>query len=264
MNKIIVISGFCAVGKDTIANELREKGYNFVVSHSTRPMRDGECEANPYHFINKEEMLSMKDNDELVEIREYNTLVDNIPDTWYYAVHRDAIKDDESYVVVLDRLGTSEFKEYYGNRVLSIFIDANDDIRKARSKTRGDFNESEWQRRLEDDRSQFNADDFLSVYDYVVKNETDDYHNCLDEIVSIIKDDELTNSSYNIRDVVRDKILNSKYDGLYHPYNTCECVGDMPCSNQSIHECEFGYFQEMTEEQKEIHPFVIGSKNDAR
>ncbi len=49
----------------------------------------------------------MIENDEFLEYRTYNTLVENIPDIWYYGVNKKAVKENSAYVVVLDKLGLS-------------------------------------------------------------------------------------------------------------------------------------------------------------
>lgn len=157
-DKIYVLAGFSGSGKDTLAAVLKEKGFNFVVSHTTRPMRDGEYEGNPYHFVTTAEMLNMIKNDELIEYREYDTLVDGVPDTWYYAAHKNSIEDGKPYAVVLDMLGLEEFVEVFGKRVIGIHIKVPDDIREKRAKLRGSFDKTEWDRRLADDLKEFPLD----------------------------------------------------------------------------------------------------------
>ena len=51
-NKIIVLCGKSGTGKDSLAKLVKERlNLNFVVSHTTRPMREGESNKNPYYFI---------------------------------------------------------------------------------------------------------------------------------------------------------------------------------------------------------------------
>ena len=55
-NKIIALVGFSSAGKDTLAKYAHDNlGYNFVVSHSTRPMRAGESQG--IHIIS---LMTMK------------------------------------------------------------------------------------------------------------------------------------------------------------------------------------------------------------
>ena len=168
-NEIIVIAGFSGAGKDTIAKELSDKlGYKFVISHSTRPMRTHESEGNPYFFISNEDMLSMFANEEIIEAREYNSVYGK----WFYALHKDQIKDNEKYVIVADLLGAEKLKHHYGKRVKSIFIDCSEPERKKRcQESRKDFDNDEWTRRYLDDSTKFNTDNIIKICEYVVYND---------------------------------------------------------------------------------------------
>jgi len=76
---IITILGKSSSGKDTAARILeKDYGYNFVVSTTTRPIRDGESERNPYNFVSDSTFKDLIKDDELIEYREYNTTVSNV------------------------------------------------------------------------------------------------------------------------------------------------------------------------------------------
>lgn len=163
-NNIVVLCGYQGSGKDSLASLLQIQGYEFIISHTTRPMRCNETQGNPYHFISKEEFLSTKDD--FIEYRSYNTLVDNIPETWYYGVKKGAVKPDKKYVVVLDKQGLEDFKKEFGNRVKSFYIEVNDDIRKQRAIARGSFDETEFNRREIEDKKNFKGIET----EFIVKN----------------------------------------------------------------------------------------------
>ena len=188
-NKILVISGFSGAGKDTIAKLINQNSdYNFVISHSTRPMRPGESQGDPYYFISDNEMCTMAFNKELIEGRCYKSIYGN----WFYAAHKDQIKQDKPYVVVLDVLGYREVKKHFGDRVVGIFIHVDDNTRLERAKSRKDFNIKEWDRRLMDDNTQFNFDTIIKEYNYIIDNI--DLKNTIkqcNEIISNIKSQEL-------------------------------------------------------------------------
>ena len=152
-NKIIALAGFSSAGKDTLANFMSEDlGYDFVISHTTRPMRPEESEGNPYYFITDNEMCSLSINNKLVEAREY----DSIYGKWFYAVSKDEISDDKKYIVVVDINGYKQLKEYFGNRIIGIFIESSEPERRSRAiASRADFNIDEWNRRLNDDMEKF-------------------------------------------------------------------------------------------------------------
>ena len=50
-NTIVVLCGKSSSGKDTLASYFKTQGYKFIISHTTRPMRENESEENPYYFI---------------------------------------------------------------------------------------------------------------------------------------------------------------------------------------------------------------------
>ena len=151
-NIILAIVGFSSAGKDTLAKYAHDNlGYNFVVSHSTRPMRAGESQGNPYYFINDNEMCSLFVQNKLIEAREY----DSVYGKWFYAVSKDEIEDSKKYVVVVDFSGFQSLKKHFGDRVQSVFIECSEPERRKRAQLRGDFNFDEWNRRYEDDKAKF-------------------------------------------------------------------------------------------------------------
>lgn len=188
-NNIIVICGFSGAGKDAISNLLKERdNYNFVTSITTRPMREYESEGSPYYFLtmneNFEELIK---EDKLIEYRTYNTLFNNEPRTYYYGVEKSEIEDNKKYVVVLDVVGLCEFKKYFKDRVISIYIDVDSDEREKRARLRGSFCEKEWQRRLNDDKRIFSSETFIDNIDFIVDNNTKNIEDCYNKIKNILK-----------------------------------------------------------------------------
>lgn len=161
LKEIIVLCGKAGAGKDTIATGLKNKGYNFIVSHTTRPMREGESQGNPYYFVSDEEFKQMFNNEEFLEARCYKTKLNNKEAEWFYGVHKTAIDDDKKYVVVLDIEGLKDFKKMFTDRVISFFISVSDSIRTERAKKRGSFDLTEWNRRLKADNRDFSKEKIL-------------------------------------------------------------------------------------------------------
>jgi len=64
----------------------------------------------------------------------------------------------------------------------------------------------------------------------------------------------------DIQDLVTEKIKNSDYDGLFDSSGECACVGDIPCGEVNT-DCTFGYFMNLTDEQKVEFDFMIGLSN---
>ena len=182
-NIILAIVGFSSAGKDTLAKYAHDNlGYDFVVSHTTRPMRPEESEGNPYYFINDNEMCSLFVQNKLIEAREY----DSIYGKWFYAVSKDEISDDKKYIVVVDINGYKQLKEYFGNRVIGIFIESSEPERRARAiVSRADFNIDEWNRRLKDDIEKFPQD--LIKKNFKLRIENNNIENSKDLLRAISK-----------------------------------------------------------------------------
>jgi len=186
MNKVIVICAFSGAGKDTITKYISDNyNYKMVISHTSRPMRPSESEGNPYHFITKKQFEDMITQDEFIECRKYNTLVNNISDVWYYGLHCDSIDlSKHSYIVVLDILGLIEIKKHFKNNIISFFIDVDEPTRKQRAISREGFDQTEWDRRYKDDEEQFTFDIVNREVDYIIKNY--DFDKCVKYILEKI------------------------------------------------------------------------------
>ena len=81
----VVVSGPSGVGKDTVFNILKtaDRWWHFAVSHTTRPMREGEEDGREYHFIDQttfERMLTSGQFMEYAQVhgRWYGLSVDEV------------------------------------------------------------------------------------------------------------------------------------------------------------------------------------------
>jgi len=187
-NIVIVLVGFSSSGKDTLSKYISDNyNYQMVISHSSRPMRPNEDEGNPYYFITRKQFEDMIKQNEFIECRKYNTLVNNVNDVWYYGVSKNSIDlTKNNYIVVLDILGLIEIKKYFKDNVISFFIDVDEPIRKQRAINRQGFDPTEWDRRYQDDVKSFPQELINKEVDYVVENY--DFNRCVSEIISKIGD----------------------------------------------------------------------------
>ena len=182
--KTFVITAPSSAGKDSIVNELKDK-YHVPTSFTTRPKRDYEIDGKDYHFITKEEFYFKFNNNEILEHREYNTLLNGKPDTWYYGLTDNSLSDDIN-VIIVDLQGLRQLKEIFvESELTSIYIYVDDNERKNRAMKRGSFCEVEWARRLEDDNRLYTNYVINTEIDYVVENNNLD--NTVKEILEIIE-----------------------------------------------------------------------------
>lgn len=171
MIKIYV--GKSASGKDYFLNKDVKSGkFERVVSYTTRPKRPKEVNGRDYYFVSKELFLDMQKTGRLLESRSYNTLVDGKEDIWYYGSPFLTDYKDKDYVVVVDVQGAIDYIKRYGSAYVVInFVEVSDEIRKNRAIRRGGFNETEWNRRVDDDSIKFSelAKYYLAYLDAGIK-----------------------------------------------------------------------------------------------
>ncbi|XP_057546583.1 guanylate kinase 3, chloroplastic [Amaranthus tricolor] len=117
---IVVISGPSGVGKDAVIKKLREvrENMHFVVTATTRPMRPGEIDGKDYHFVSKQEFLSMLEKNELLE----HALVYGD----YKGIPKQQIREfmAKGYDIVLrvDIQGAATLRKILGNSAVFIFV----------------------------------------------------------------------------------------------------------------------------------------------
>ena len=168
---LMILCGKSGSGKDAIQTKLERYGYHRLVSYTTRPMRENEKNGVTYNFVSKDQFLKMMESDQLIEWRSYNTLVNGVEDTWYYGLKKTSLCSYITYTVILDIEGAKEAVRYYGaDKCFVVYVDVPDDTRKERAVQRGSFDETEWNRRLEDDNIKFADSELEGLVNYRVSN----------------------------------------------------------------------------------------------
>ena len=157
-NYIIAVTGKSSSGKDSIGRVLsNQHGYKYVVSTTTRPMRSNETNHIDYHFVSEDVFNVLIDKNKLVEYRYYDTIQDGLPSRWHYGIEKSEIDlSKNNYVCVVDLVGLADLKRGFGHKVISIYIDVPEEIRRIRAVARDKFfEEDEFSRRCKDDDVKF-------------------------------------------------------------------------------------------------------------
>lgn len=141
---MIVLVGASGSGKTSVAKELGKRGYNRVVTYTTRPMRDGEKDGVDYHFLSDEDFDTIKDG--FVEHSTYRG--------WKYGCDICA-KDinNKNSVVILTPKGMRKLKKLYQlylKDTFTVYLDVDRGSRLIKMIQRGDDIEEAYRRNLSD------------------------------------------------------------------------------------------------------------------
>ena len=186
----LILCGKSASGKDTIAKRLSRRGFEPLVSYTSRPMRDGEKEFVDYVFLTKQDFEQRIKEGRFIEYRSYKTLVNGKEDIWYYGTPKrdliDMLTAEKDFVIVLDLDGAKAFRDYYGwDNCLCVLLDASSADRTKRAMQRGSFDKTEWERRMAADDEAFADEKCEKVCDVVIHNgEMDFLSGAVGKIVS--------------------------------------------------------------------------------
>lgn len=187
MAKVIVFSAPSASGKSTLVNYLMAQGVplHFSVScanRKARPLYDGgPCEEHGvhYYFITPEEFAAHIDAGDFLEYEEV------YPGRFYGTLRKevdDRLTDGQNVICDVDVKGGVNIKRHYGDRCLSIFIQAPsiEEIER-RLRGRGSDSEGDIQKRLA--RAAYELS-FAPQFDRVIIN--DDLATAQAEILRVV------------------------------------------------------------------------------
>ncbi len=138
MNRIFVLMGKSASGKDSIFKELTsgEGGkLRTVIPYTTRPLREGERDGIEYRFSNEEAFLELKDKGRVIEDRSYET----VQGIWRYFTVDDGSFEDGSDIILIGTLESFvSIRDYFkGTKaVVPIYIECDDGDRLIRAVNR--------------------------------------------------------------------------------------------------------------------------------
>ena len=179
---IFIISGPSGAGEDSIIEELKKRiDVRTVITTTTREIRSGESDGNPYHFISKEEFEDLIKQDGLVEwAQQYNGK--------YYGVTKqefeDIATDGKVGLWKIEYKGVQTAKEKFPH-IVAIFIMAESlEVLEERIRMRSDVTEEYIQERTKYTKEWLRHTD---IYDYKVINRQNKLIEAVEEVEQIIK-----------------------------------------------------------------------------
>ncbi len=176
---LIVLCGKTASGKTLIRSMLKTKGYEPIVTYTTRPKRSGEIDGKSYHFISDEEFDRMIDDGEFAEYKSYNVANG---DTWRYGSTKESLNKRRDAVIILTPDGYRDIKDKLPVDHKCIYLYSNRSTIKTRLKFRGD-SPDEIERRMKADNIDFKDFQYENGVKVVYNNLGDDITNVLDKIM---------------------------------------------------------------------------------
>ena len=153
---MLVLVGKTCAGKSTIRDLLVDK-YKMdpVVTHTTRPPREGEENYVDYIFVNDNHFHILDKEGWFAEVTKYNVASG---DTWYYASSKSDYENSDDKVIILNPEGLKQVRKL-GYPIFAIELTAPDLVE--RLKKRGD-NPKEAERRIRADNEDFkDLDEYL-------------------------------------------------------------------------------------------------------
>ena len=156
---MIILTGPSASGKTATCLYLQSHyGIRKVITHTTRPMREGEVNDRDYHFVSVEEFKAMIDRDEFVEHVFYNGN--------YYGTSKKEVGIDKCMAVELG--GAMTYKSFGDPKIVLFFMKLDEETCRERMIQRGDPEEKAL-KRIENDKFSFTLSEKMKsmIDDYV-------------------------------------------------------------------------------------------------
>ena len=155
MNKVILV-GKAAAGKDHMRKILSGRGFQYGISYTTRPPREGEIDGKDYFFLTDEEATKMVESNMFYEHVYFNG--------WLYGTSVEQFYNNDLFIMT--PAGISYIKPEDRTSSFIIYTDIDMSVREVRLSKR-DMPGDSLTRRIEADELDFK--DF-SDYDLKVTN----------------------------------------------------------------------------------------------
>ena len=153
--KRVIISGKGGSGKDYLKDIMVQQGFNYAVSHTTRPPRFDETQGQDYYFIDEPGFDLMESNSEFYETDLFNG--------WKYGTS--LLEFQSKTIFIMTPGGVRSLSKEDRSESIVIYIDIPEDIRRERLSYRKDADDVE--RRISADEIDFSG--FLD-YDLVLES----------------------------------------------------------------------------------------------
>jgi guanylate kinase len=179
---LVVISGPSGVGKDSVVQRMKERGFpvHFVVTATDRPPRPTEVHGRDYYFYTTAEFEQLIARGELLEHACVYGQYKGIP----RAHVRQALDSGQDVVMRVDVQGAETVKGLIPEAVTVFLTCESEEELIARLRERRTESEEALQRRLETTRQEMAQ---IPGFDYVVVNRRNALDDAVDDVMAIIR-----------------------------------------------------------------------------
>jgi guanylate kinase len=158
-HKRIVLVGKAASGKDHLRKRFESRGFNYAVTYTTRPPREGEVNGKDYYFISEDEAKTLIESNFFYEYVIFNEWVYGTSNAEFYS------KD----LFIMTPAGVSRIKPEDRQNSFIIYMDIEMSIRMTRLANRNMPGDS-MSRRIKADEM-----DFTDFNDYDLRITNSDF-----------------------------------------------------------------------------------------
>jgi guanylate kinase len=170
---LLILCGKTASGKNTYRETLmqRNPSWHRAVSHTTRPMRQGETNHLQYHFLETVPFITMAIQNFFIETTDYR-LSDYTDDKWYYGLSKSEVDNDKVNLAILNQDGAKNAIKYLTkDKVKIVYLYSDNEELRRRGHERLD-DPIRFEMRLRDDERQFEGVE--KIADLVLKTQCSD------------------------------------------------------------------------------------------
>jgi guanylate kinase len=191
---LVVISGPSGVGKDSVVQRMKERGFlvHFVVTATDRPPRPTEVHGRDYYFYTTAEFEQMIARGELLEHACVYGQHKGIP----RAHVRQALDSGQDVVMRVDVQGAETVKRLIPEAITIFLICESEEELVARLRERRTESEAALQHRLESARQEMAQ---IPDFDYVVVNRRNALDDAVDDVMAIIRAEHCRSVPHRIR-----------------------------------------------------------------
>ncbi len=178
---LIVISGPSGVGKDSVVQRMKERGFpfHFVVTATTRGRRENETHGKDYWFVSKDEFARMIEENELIEYAIVYGDYKGIP-KWEV---RDALASGQDVIMRVDVQGAETVRKLAPEALLIFITCESEDELEHRLRERKTETADSLALRIATARKELQR---IEAFDYVVINHDFQLDDTVDKVRAII------------------------------------------------------------------------------